>query len=49
MQRHGCERGEARAFYERALAVSEADRDVRGAAEARALIEALGESPGEKR
>ena len=38
------ERGAARSYYERARAVSEADRDAGGAAEARALIEALGES-----
>lgn len=36
------ERGAARAYFERALAVSEADRDAHGAAEARALIESLG-------
>ncbi|HMH19311.1 MAG TPA: tetratricopeptide repeat protein [Burkholderiales bacterium] len=36
------DRGGARAFYERARAVSEADRDAQGAAEARALSEALG-------
>lgn len=38
----GGERDTARIYYERALAVSEADRDARGAAAARALIEALG-------
>ena len=36
------DRAAARAYYERALAVSTADRDAAGAAEARALIEALG-------
>jgi len=36
------EREAARAFYERAHAVSVADRDAAGAAEARALIDALG-------
>ncbi len=36
------EREAARAYYERALAVSEADRDAAGAAEARALAAALG-------
>lgn len=36
------EREAARAYYERALAVSTADRDAAGAAEARALIDALG-------
>lgn len=34
---------EARSFYERARVVSEADRDAKGAAEARALSEALGD------
>lgn len=38
----GGENDAARAYYERALAVSEADRDAKGAAAARALIEALG-------
>ena len=38
----GGERDKARSYYERALAVSEADRDAKGAAAARALIEALG-------
>jgi tetratricopeptide (TPR) repeat protein len=38
------DRGAARSFYERARAVSEADRDAEGAAQARALIEALGET-----
>jgi tetratricopeptide (TPR) repeat protein len=37
------DRGAARSFYERARVVSEADRDVKGAAEARALSEALGD------
>ena len=36
------ERAEARAYYQRALAVSGADRDAQGAAEARALNDALG-------
>ncbi len=36
------EREAARVYYERALAVSTADRDAAGAAEARALIDALG-------
>jgi tetratricopeptide (TPR) repeat protein len=36
------ERDSARAYYERALAVSQAERDARGSAEARALIDALG-------
>lgn len=36
------EREAARTYYERALAVSTADRDAAGAAEARALIDALG-------
>ena len=35
------DRGAARSFYERARMVSEADREARGAAEARALSEAL--------
>lgn len=38
------DRAAARSFYERASAVSEADRDAEGAAQARALIEALGEN-----
>ena len=38
------DRGAARSFYERARAVSEADRDADGAAQASALIQALGES-----
>jgi tetratricopeptide (TPR) repeat protein len=38
----GGDRDSARTYYERALAVSEADRDAQGAAAARALIEALG-------
>jgi Tfp pilus assembly protein PilF len=38
------DRGAARAYYERARAVSEADRDSDGASQARALIEALGET-----
>jgi len=37
---------QARSFYERASAVSEADRDAEGTAQARALIEALGEREG---
>jgi len=37
------DRGAARSFYERARAVSEADRDAKGAAEARALSEGLGD------
>ena len=37
------DRGAARSYYERARAVSEADRDADGAEQARALIEALGE------
>jgi len=37
------ERDAARSFYERALTVSDADRDVQGAAAARALIQGLGE------
>ena len=36
------EREAARAYYERALSVSEAERDARGVAEARALIDGLG-------
>lgn len=38
------DRGAARLYYERARAVSEADRDAEGAAKARALIEALGDN-----
>ncbi|MGC2519376.1 MAG: hypothetical protein WA373_09770 [Burkholderiales bacterium] len=38
----------ARTFYERALTVSEADRDTQGAAEARALVDALGEKPASR-
>jgi tetratricopeptide (TPR) repeat protein len=38
------DRGAARSYYERARAVSEADRDAEGAAKARALIEALGDN-----
>jgi Tfp pilus assembly protein PilF len=38
------DRGAARGYYERARAVSEADRDADGAARARALIEALGDN-----
>ena len=38
------EPAQARSYYERAAAVGEADRDSRAAAEARALIQALGES-----
>jgi tetratricopeptide (TPR) repeat protein len=41
----GGERAAARTYYERALAVSEADRDARGAAEVRDLIRALGNNP----
>lgn len=41
----GSERARARTYYERALAVSEADRDAPGAAEARDLIRALGNNP----
>jgi tetratricopeptide (TPR) repeat protein len=42
------EHGAARTFYERALTVSEADHDTQGAAEARALIDALGERPASR-
>jgi len=38
------DRAAERSFYERARAVSEADRDADGAAQARALIDALGDS-----
>lgn len=38
------DRGAARSFYERARAVSESDRDAEGAAQARALIDALGDN-----
>ena len=38
------DRSAARSYYERARAVSEADRDAEGAAKARALIEALGDN-----
>jgi len=38
------DRGAARAFYERARAVSEANRDTEGAAQARALLEGLGDN-----
>jgi len=38
------DRGAARSYYERARAVSEADRDPEGAARARTLIEALGDN-----
>ncbi|HUL93994.1 MAG TPA: tetratricopeptide repeat protein [Burkholderiales bacterium] len=38
------DRGAARSFYERARAVSEADRDADGATQARALIDALGDN-----
>jgi len=38
------DRSAARSFYERASAVSEADRDAEGAAQARALIDSLGEN-----
>jgi tetratricopeptide (TPR) repeat protein len=41
----GGERAAARTYYERALAVSEADRDTQGAAEVRDLIRALGNNP----
>ena len=41
----GGERARARSYYERALAVSEADRDAGAAAAARALIGALGSIP----
>ncbi|HET9735012.1 MAG TPA: hypothetical protein VFP62_07045 [Burkholderiales bacterium] len=42
------ERDAARAYYERALAVSEADRDAAGVAEARALASALGGAAGSR-
>ena len=38
------DRGAARSYYERARAVGEADRDGDGGAQARALIEALGDN-----
>jgi tetratricopeptide (TPR) repeat protein len=38
------DRGAARAYYERARAVSEADRDPEGAAKARGMMEALGDN-----
>jgi len=38
------DRGAARSFYERARVVGEADRDADGAAQARALIDALGDN-----
>ncbi len=41
----GRDHAAARTYYERALAVSEADRDAQAAAEARALIRALGNDP----
>ena len=41
----GGERAAARTYYERALAVSEADRDAQEAAEVRDLIRALGNNP----
>jgi tetratricopeptide (TPR) repeat protein len=41
----GGERAAARTYYERALAVSEADGDAQAAAEARDLIRALGSNP----
>ena len=41
----GGERAAARTYYERALAVSEADRDAPGADEMRDLIRALGNNP----
>ena len=40
------DRGAARSFYERALVVSEADRDSKGAAEARSLIDSLADKSG---
>jgi hypothetical protein len=42
------EREPARGYYARALAVSEADRDAAGAAEARALAAALGGAAGSR-
>jgi len=42
------ERDSARAYYERALAVGEAERDANGVAEARSLIRALGEKPASR-
>lgn len=42
------EREAARAYYERARVVSVADRDAAGAAEARALIDALGSTAGSR-
>jgi tetratricopeptide (TPR) repeat protein len=41
----GGERAVARTYYERALAVSEANRDAQGAAEVRDLLRALGGNP----
>lgn len=41
----GGERAAARTYYERALAVSAADRDVQGEAEARDLLRAMGNNP----
>jgi tetratricopeptide (TPR) repeat protein len=41
----GGERAAARTYYERALAVSEADRDAQAAAEVRDLIRSLGSNP----
>ena len=41
----GGERARARTYYERALAVSAADRDALGTAEVRGLIRALGDKP----
>lgn len=38
------ERGAARSFYERAVAVGRADRNARGVSEARALMDALGDT-----
>jgi tetratricopeptide (TPR) repeat protein len=42
----GGDRAAARLFYERALSVSEADRDAKGTADVRALMNALGGPPG---
>ena len=38
------DRAAARSYYERARAVSEADRDADGAAQARVLLDSLGDS-----
>ena len=43
------ERDAARAYYERALTVSDADRDPQGAAAARTLIDGLGEKASQSR